>query len=129
MLRFLKVQNPQRKDVLMSTEMLVKYTPPKPIRFSNQDVIIAKAKELVEDYKEIVPTEDNLALVKKDRSYLRNIIKSIDQRRIDIKKEWMHPYDQFEAEVKKVTGLLKDAADMRMTSTPPCSCLSFHSRR
>lgn len=47
---------------------------------------------------------------KRDRSYLNGIVKEIDERRRAVKREYMRPYDEFEAQANAVTAKVKAAS-------------------
>lgn len=51
-------------------------------------------------------TEDSSNIAKKESATLKKIKKALSDRRIEIKKEYMKPYDDFEAKVKELTSLI-----------------------
>lgn len=59
-------------------------------------------------YKELEITEEKNAEAKKDLATLRKIRKAIDDKRKDVKKEFMKPFDEFEAKVKNLIGLVDE---------------------
>lgn len=54
--------------------------------------------------------EDAVKQAKRDRSYLNGIVKEIDERRRAVKREYMRPYDEFEAQANAVTAKVKAAS-------------------
>ncbi len=47
---------------------------------------------------------------KRDRTYLNGIAKEIDERRKAVKREYMRPYDEFEAKANAITAKVKRAS-------------------
>lgn len=60
-------------------------------------------------YSTMVVTADGIGDAKKTRADIRKVGESIDSQRKAVKKEWMRPYEQFEAKVKELTGIVNDA--------------------
>lgn len=60
-------------------------------------------------YASMVVTEDSIAEAKKTRASIRKVGDSIDAQRKAIKKEWMRPYDAYEAKCKELTGIVNGA--------------------
>lgn len=60
------------------------------------------------EYKGAVFTEDTKDIAKKEVASLRALRKDIDDARKDVKKQWMQPYQEFEAEVKELLGLVDE---------------------
>lgn len=65
--------------------------------------------ESVARYRNVVYSDDQIALAKKDLATLRAERTKIDDARKSVKKEFIKPYEDFEAEVKKTLGIY-DAA-------------------
>lgn len=76
------------------------------IEFNNES-IKEKLKERMEHYNNLVFTEDDIPDAKKDLAELRKTVKSANDVRIQVKKEFMKPYDEFEGKVKELTGLVE----------------------
>lgn len=70
----------------------------------NKDEFEAMVQAVIKDYQGIAYTEDQIKSAKADRATLNKLRKSINDRRIQIKKSYMAPYDTFESEVKSVLG-------------------------
>lgn len=51
-------------------------------------------------------TEETSNIAKKESATLKKIKKALSDRRIEIKKEYMKPYDDFEVKVKELTALI-----------------------
>ena len=60
-------------------------------------------------YASMVVTEDSIAEAKKTRASIRKVGDSIDAQRKAIKKEWMRPYEEYEAKCKELTGIVNGA--------------------
>ncbi len=71
--------------------------------------------EKINEYKGIIITEDTIDSGKKDLAKLRNDRKAFDARRIEVKKAFMKPCDEFEAKAKQLIALfdapIKEIAD------------------
>lgn len=68
----------------------------------NYEQAKAAMMELVEPYKSVIVTEDAVSVAKSDLARLRKYQKAINDRKIEIKKEYEAPYKAFEAQVKDV---------------------------
>lgn len=60
-------------------------------------------------YTTMVVTTDTVADAKKTRANIRKVGDSIDSQRKAIKKEWMKPYEEYEAKCKELTGIVSEA--------------------
>ena len=84
------------------------FTIPEVIEFNFK----ALKKEITEKaalYKNMVYTEDQIADAKKDRAKLNKFNDALSAERIEIKKECLKPYEDFEAKVKELTGIVAEA--------------------
>lgn len=70
---------------------------------TNMDTVKEQLAVVVSQYEGLVFTEDSKTDAKKTVAELRKLRKDIDDRRKEVKKQWLVPYEQFEMEVK---GLL-----------------------
>jgi len=75
----------------------------------NFDEIKRYAVEKADEYKGIAYTEDDAAAMKSDRADINRFIKAIEAERIKKKKEYLEPYNVFEAQVKEVLQPLREA--------------------
>ncbi len=69
------------------------------IRF-NYDEIKTYAQRVRAEYAGIIVTEDTTKESKKDLANLRKLNKSLDERRKDVKNEYMEAFNQFDRQVK-----------------------------
>ena len=53
---------------------------------------------------------ENIRQAKRDRTYLNGIAKEIDERRKAVKREYMRPYEEFEARANAIAAKVKDAS-------------------
>jgi hypothetical protein len=82
------------------------------IVFNNFDEIKDALTTQMEIYKNLEVTEENMKTSKKDVATLRKIKKAIEDRRKEIKKSFLQPYEQFEGKVKELTGLIDEPVNM-----------------
>lgn len=72
----------------------------------NKEEITRKVTEITKHYENVVYTDEQIQDAKKDRATLNVMRKDISDRRIEVKKAIMAPYNVFEAEVKEVVALI-----------------------
>ena len=63
-------------------------------------------------YENIVYTEDDIPQAKKDRADLNKLSKAIDDKRKEMKKQYLAPYEEFERQAKYLTGLIDKQSNM-----------------
>lgn len=78
----------------------------------NKEEFMALVASITESYVDVVYSEEQIKDAKADRAKLNAMKKAISDRRIQVKKEVMAPYDQFEAEVKEVVALIDEPIAM-----------------
>lgn len=78
----------------------------------NRDEIKKAVISITEQYKGLAYTEEQLQEAKKDRAKLNAMKKDISDRRIQVKKALLEPYEKFEAEVKEVVALIDEPIEM-----------------
>ena len=64
--------------------------------------------EQMQLYKDEPVTPANRTDRKKDIATLRKIRKALEDRRKEVKTEWMRPYEEFEGNVRKLTALIDE---------------------
>jgi hypothetical protein len=64
--------------------------------------------EKLEKYKGMTYTEESIQLAKTDRANLNKLKKAINDKKVDIKKQCMKPYEEFESKVKELIGLIDE---------------------
>ena len=65
--------------------------------------------ERTEAYVGMVYTDDQIKSAKADVAMLRKFTKALSDERIRVKKEYLKPYDEFEAKVKELSGIVDKA--------------------
>lgn len=65
--------------------------------------------ERTEAYVGMVYTDDQIKSAKTDVAMLRKFTKALSDERIRVKKEYLKPYDEFEAKVKELSGIVDKA--------------------
>ena len=78
---------------------------PQEIAF-NFEELKAELAERLEYYGSLVVTEDTIKDAKADRANLNKLREAIDKRRKEVKKAYMKPYSDFEAQVKELVDLI-----------------------
>lgn len=76
---------------------------------ANFDELKKNVSASVAKYKGLVYTEEQITEAKADLASLRAERKRIDDARKGVKKEFMNPYEQFEAQVKETLAIYDDA--------------------
>ena len=79
---------------------------------TNFDEIRARLSEGLEEYKNMVFTEDTKKEAKETVASLRKLKTAVDGERKRIKKDYMAPYDTFDAQVKDLTKLIDELINL-----------------
>lgn len=72
------------------------------LNISNYDEIKANVQASMELYKTMVFTEDTLIEAKSTVATLRKLSKCLDDKRKDVKRRYMLPYEEFEDKIKEL---------------------------
>lgn len=72
----------------------------------NKQEIMEAVASITEQYEGVQYTDEQMTAAKKDRATLNAMRTAISNRRIEVKKALLAPYDVFEAEVKEVVALI-----------------------
>ena len=78
----------------------------------NKEQIKEAVVSITEQYRGLAYTEAQLQEAKADRAKLNAMKKDISDRRIQVKKALLEPYEKFEAEVKEVVALIDEPIAM-----------------
>lgn len=78
---------------------------------ANFSEVAAELERRLELYRDAVITRDYYKQAKKDRAYLNGLSRSLHQRRREVKAACLRPYEAFQAEVDRLDGIIRDAAD------------------
>lgn len=74
----------------------------------NHDELKAALLQKLEYYKGLVYTEDQIKEAKADRAKLNALTTAIDDKRKQVKKQCLQPYEQFEAQIKDLLAVIKE---------------------
>ena len=74
----------------------------------NFDELKAYLQANLARYKNIVYSEDNLKAARDDKKQLSGLKRKLDEKRKEIKKIYMVPYQQIEAQIKELTALIDE---------------------
>lgn len=77
----------------------------KPIEF-NYDELKKELTSSLSHYESMIYSEDNIKSAKEDRANLNKLSKALDERRKEIKKDFMKPYTEFEEKIKELITLV-----------------------
>ena len=78
---------------------------------SQIEYLIKYTNGVVEKYDNLVFTDEEMPIAKKDRADLASIVKEIDSVRMNIKKAWMKPYEEYEDKIKEQVNRVKECRD------------------
>lgn len=80
---------------------------------ANFAALDARVEGMIEGYAEArydLTDADSIKQAKRDRAYLNGIAKEIDERRKAVKREYMRPYEEFEAQANAIAAKVKSAS-------------------
>lgn len=87
---------------------IVPYQIPEKIEF-NYEEIIHEMEPKVNEKASIYYSDEDIPVAKKDRAKFNTFKKAINDERIRMKKEYMKPFEEFEAKVKDINALADKA--------------------
>ena len=94
----------------MQFEVLTDLTPVTETRIdTNFAAVKAWLEEELAPYATMVVTPDAISDAKKTRANIRKVADSIDSQRKAIKKQWLQPFEEYEAKCKELTGIVSNA--------------------
>lgn len=76
----------------------------------NYGELKAQLTQALASYKGRIYTEDSIGEAKKDRAGLNKLADAIDGKRKEMKSFYLKPYEEFEAQAKELTALVKTQA-------------------
>lgn len=76
----------------------------------NFDELNKALDQRLEVYKALVYSADQITEAKKDRAALNSLAKTINDRKIELKKEFCEPYEVFASQVKQLTVKINEAS-------------------
>ena len=94
----------------MEFEVITDLTPVTSTKIdTNFAAIKAGLEEQLAPYASMIVSPDAIADAKKTRADIRKVGESIDSLRKAVKKQWLRPYEEFEAQCKELTGIVGGA--------------------
>lgn len=84
---------------------------PAMIAWNNEELLERVQNEILPRYMNLVYTDEDITQAKEDRAALNAWIKSLDEKRLEIKKIYSGPLDKFTEQVKEVIAAVKQAID------------------
>lgn len=82
---------------------------PQEIEFNSEEIKSELAPKL-EFYKNLVVTEDSIKSAKSDRAKLNKLKSAFDEKRKEMKKICLAPYEKLEKEFKEITSMIDEAS-------------------
>lgn len=82
------------------------------LELSNMDMIDVIKEEIEKElvnYKDVVYSIDDISMAKSDRSYLNKLFKQLNDKRIELEKEYLLPFNMFKTKFKSITDEIKSA--------------------
>ena len=71
----------------------------------------AEISETVRDYEMAVYTDDTIKQARADRAKLRKFTEALEDKRKEIKRKYLEPYEQFDREEKELVAIVQAAID------------------
>lgn len=79
----------------------------KEIKWNNEE-IKAEVAERMAYYRDLAYTDDQMNDAKKDRAKLNSFVKALEDKRREVKKQCLAPYEQFEHQIKEVIAIVNE---------------------
>lgn len=86
---------------------IYKFEPQEEINWNNEE-LKAEIAEKVKDYKNLVYTDNQIKDAKSDRARLNKLVKALEDKRKEVKKECLQPYEKFESQIKEVIAIVNE---------------------
>ena len=78
----------------------------------NSEELRLNIETMVSAYTDYVVTEDSIAQAKKDKATLKKIQKAMSDKRIELKKLYSAPLDEFEKKAKELSALIDEPVNL-----------------
>ena len=95
-------------DLIVSGQKSGTYSPAV-VKFDKFEYYKEQANEIAEYINTTVLTNDNIKEVKKDLADARKVVKGLDKIRIELRKELLVSFNDFEKQVKEIQKIIDDA--------------------
>lgn len=90
-------------ELIMTTDL--EKSLPQKIDF-NYEAIKTELSEKLERYNSLVVTKDSISAAKKDKAALNSLKTALEDRRKEVKKDCLRPYEEFEQKIKELVGMI-----------------------
>ena len=74
----------------------------------NKDELLSMVEAITAQYAGLVYTDEQIAEAKKDRAKLNKALAAVEDERKRVKAAILEPYDEFDAELKPITTMIKN---------------------
>ena len=74
----------------------------------NHEEIKAEVTQKVEMYKTLVYTDDQVTSAKADKAKLNKFVTALEDKRKEIKRKYLEPYETFEKQVKDIVAIVNE---------------------
>lgn len=91
----LKIYSPKDDNALQAIEW-------------NHEEIKAEVTQKVEMYKTLVYTDDQVTSAKADKAKLNKFVTALEDKRKEIKRKYLEPYETFEKQVKDIVAIVNE---------------------
>lgn len=82
------------------------------IDFSNFDELKGRLSEYLEEYRGALFTEESKGFAKAAVADLRRLKKDVNDRKIEVKKQYIQPYEEFDEKVKELLRLIDEPIEL-----------------
>lgn len=91
----LKIYNPKDENIIQAIEW-------------NHEEIKAEVTQKVELYKTLVYTDDQVISAKADKAKLNKFVMALEDKRKEIKRKYLEPYEIFEKQLKDIIAIVNE---------------------
>lgn len=92
-------------ELIMKTDMIKEF--PAAILYNHEE-LKAELSRQIEKYKNIVVTEETIKSSNADKANLNHLKTALENKRKEVKKQCLQPYEAFERNIKELTALIDE---------------------
>ena len=92
------IHKPKEEDFVQSIEF-------------NYDELKVELQKSLEKYKGITYNDEQIKIAKQDRAKLNKFKNALNEKKKDLKKKCLEPYEAFEVKIKELMGMVDDPID------------------
>lgn len=81
-------------------------------KIENFEELKKELSERTEKYKNLIYSDEQMAVAKTDRASLRKLVEAIESKRKEYKKHCLKPYEDFEKDVKTLIAIVNEPIEM-----------------